>query len=168
MKKVVRLTESDLMKIVKRIIKEQPEPIRQRYGTINTLKVNLTGKTVKMMGSSTKINPILKIEEVKATDKNRRNDPNIAQDVVYLDCSIVNEYGEERGGIADMGGFGNVDVTYNCTNNPMKLFKIDREFLGQRNNEIGNKTYVNPKLSNEIERSYCSSVKRIPTINTDY
>jgi hypothetical protein len=168
MKKVVRLTESDLIKIVKRIIKEQPEPIRQRYGTINTLKVNLTGKTVKMMGSSTKLNPILKIEEVEAISSKQGNYPNIAKDVVYLDCSIVNEYGEERGGIADMGGFGNVDVTYNCTNNPMKLFKIDREIGNPRNMEIGNETYVNPKLSNEIERSYCSSVKRIPTINTDY
>ena len=64
MKKVVRLTESDLIRIVKRIIKEQP---RERYGTINTLKVNLTGKTVKMIGSSTNLNPILKIEEVDAT-----------------------------------------------------------------------------------------------------
>ena len=165
MKKVVRLTESDLIRIVKRIIKEQP---RERYGTINTLKVNLTGKTVKMIGSSTNLNPILKIEEVDATSSKQGNDPNIAKDIVYLDCSIVNEYGEERGGIADMGAFNNVDVTYNCTNNPMKLFKIDREILSQRNNQIGNETYVNAKLSSQIETNYCSSVKRIPTIKTDY
>ena len=168
MKKIIRLTESDLMRLVKRVIKEQPEPTRHKFGTIDKLKTNLIGKKVKMLGSSTKLNPILKIEGVEATSLKQGTDPTIAKDVVYLDCSIVNEYGEERGGVFDAGLGGNVDVFYNCINNSTKMFKIGSEIVGGRNNEIGGETYVNPKLSSEIETNYCSSVKQTPTIKTDY
>ena len=170
MKKIIRLTENDLARIVRRAIKEQSltEPTRRQFGTIDKLKSTLTGKVVKMLGSSTKHNPILKIENVEATSSTSGNFSDIAKDVVYLDCAIVNEYGEERGGAFDAGLGGNVDVTYNCTNNGKKLFTIDSEIMGQRNYEIGGETYVNPNLSNAIETNYCSSVKRIPTIKTDY
>ena len=168
MKKIIRLTESDLMRLVKRVIKEQPEPTRHKFGTIDKLKTNLIGKKVKMLGSSTKLNPILKIEGVEATSLKQGTDPTIAKDVVYLDCSIVNEYGEEKGGFADAGIAGNVDVTYNCTDNPTKLFKIGSEIIGGRNLIIGGETYVNPKLSNAIETNYISSVKLTPQIKTDY
>jgi hypothetical protein len=167
MKKIIRLTENDLARIVRRVIKEQPsmtEPTRRQFGTIDKLKSTLTGKVVKMLGSSTKHNPILKIENVEA----RSLASAIAKDVVYLDCSIVNEYGEERGGAFDSGLGGNVDVTYNCTNNPTKIFTIDSEIMGQRNYEIGGETYVNPNLSNAIETNYCSSARTTPTIKTDY
>ena len=171
MKKIIRLTENDLARIVRRVIKEQPsmtEPTRRQFGTIDKLKSTLTGKVVKMLGSSTKHNPILKIENVEATSSTSGNSPAIAKDVVYLDCAIVNEYGEERGGAFDAGLGGNVDVTYNCTNNPTKIFTIDSEIMGQRNYEIGGETYVNPKLSSEIETNYCSSARTTPTIKTDY
>jgi len=172
MKKIIRLTENDLSRIVRRVIKEQPsmtEPTRRQFGNIGKLKTNLTGKVVKMLGSSTKHNPILKIEGVWAkTLDGSRGDLTIARDVVYLDCSIVNEYGEEIGGAFDSGLLGNVDVTYNCTNNPKKIFTIGSEIVGQRNYKIGGETYVNPKLSNEIETNYCSSARTTPTIKTDY
>ena len=146
---------------------EPTQPARRQFGTIDKLKSLLIGKTVKMTGSSTKVNPILKIENVEARSLNPI-DPTIAKDVVYLDCSIVNEYGEERGGVFDAGLGGNVDVFYNCINNSTKMFKIGSEIVGGRNNEIGGETYVNPKLSSEIETNYCSSVKQTPTIKTDY
>ena len=140
MKKIIRLTENDLARIVRRVIKEQPsmtEPTRRQFGTIDKLKSTLTGKVVKMLGSSTKHNPILKIENVEATSSTSGNSPAIAKDVVYLDCAIVNEYGEERGGAFDAGLGGNVDVFYNCINNSTKMFKIGSEIVGGRNNEIG-------------------------------
>ena len=171
MKKIVRLTENDLSRIIRRVIKEQSsmnEPTRRQFGTIDKLKSILMGKKVKMMGSSTKLNPILKIENVEARSLTSGNSPSIAKDVVYLDCSIVNQYGEERGGAFDSGFGGNVDVTYNCTNNPTKMFTIDSEIMGQTNYEIGGETYVNPNLSNEIETNYCSSSKLTPTVKTDY
>ena len=146
---------------------EPTQPARRQFGTIDKLKSLLIGKTVKMTGSSTKVNPILKIENVEARSLNPI-DPTIAKDVVYLDCSIVNEYGEEKGGFADAGIAGNVDVTYNCTDNPTKLFKIGSEIIGGRNLIIGGETYVNPKLSNAIETNYISSVKLTPQIKTDY
>ena len=63
MKKIIRLTENDLARIVRRVIKEQSltEPTRRQFGTIDKLKSTLTGKVVKMIGSSTKLKPILKI-----------------------------------------------------------------------------------------------------------
>jgi hypothetical protein len=35
MKKVIRLTESDLVKLVRRIVKESDEPRNHRYGNVN-------------------------------------------------------------------------------------------------------------------------------------
>jgi hypothetical protein len=146
------------------------EPTRLQYGTIDKLKSMLIGKTVKMTGHSTKLNPILKIENVEARSSKPgyENDPTIAKDVVYLDCSIVNEYGEEKGGFLDAGIAGNVDVTYNCNNNLMKLFKIGSEIIGGRNLIIGGETYVNQKLADDIGTHYGSKGKLVPTVKIDY
>lgn len=149
---------------------EPTQPARRQFGTIDKLKKELIGKKVQLIGSSTDKKPILKIENVQAiTQKpDDRNNPSIAKDIIYLDCTILNQYGEEIGGLGDSGHGNNVDVFYNCTNNPEKKFKIDTEFIGSVNHEIGGETYVNPKLSNAIETNYISSVKLTPQIKTDY
>ena len=147
-----------------------PTPPRRQYGTIDKLKSMLIGKVVKMIGSSTKLNPMLKIENVEARSSTggNVNTPGFTRDVVYLDCSIINDYGEELGGISDSGIGGNVDVFYNCTNNPTKMFKIDSEIMGIANREIGGETYVNPNLAKEIDTYYGSLWKLTPTVKTDY
>jgi hypothetical protein len=157
MGKIVRLTERDISRIVRRVINEQDlnEPARYSYGDVNKLRQNLSGRTIKMIGSSVKHTPILKIEKIEAKG-----------DLVTFDCSILNEYGQEKGGGFDAGLFGNVDLTYNC--NSPKMFKIEREYGSARNVALGNETYVNPKLADEIQFLYCKSKKPVKTIPIDY
>jgi hypothetical protein len=157
MKKVIRLTESDLVRLVKRVINEQNlnEPVRYSFGDVNKLKQNLLGRTIKMIGSSVKHTPILKIEAIE-----------VEGDLVKFDCGILDEYGQSKGGAFDAGVFGNVDLTYNCTS--PKMFKIEREYGNTRNVSLGNEIYVNPKLAEEIQNLYCKSKKPVKTIPIDY
>ena len=147
---------------------EPTQPARRQFGTIDKLKSILMGKTVQMTGSSTNLKPILKIENVAAQSSTggNVNEPGFMRDQIYLNCTIINQYGNEIGGLGDSGHVNNVDVFYNCINNPKKIFKIDTELIGGVNHEIGGETYVNPNLSNAIETNYISSVT--PQIKTDY
>jgi hypothetical protein len=134
MKRIVRLTERDLTRIVKRVISEQKE-----YPDVSVLDY-LIGKTFDS-GSR-----VFKIEDISSP----------GGDELVLDCTQINYHGKEVGGSLGRvapGHFNNVEITYVCGYNYLKLDgkKLDTQ-----------------KLPLEIQKNYCLKAKKDKVINLDY
>jgi|688.fasta_scaffold640733_2 hypothetical protein len=175
MGKIVRLTESDLTRIVKRVLSEQPKD-RWTWPSIKELDF-LKGKNVNFKSAKNSKNYILKIERIYrpiGADSTTltKNDTTNYEGNVILDCTVVNDYGEERGGILNTGVGNNINVVYNCFGQKEmgNAFKVtDSRFnFGTPQKEIGDGYLINDKLSYEIEQKFCLKRQKVPTQKMDY
>jgi len=135
MGKIIRLTESDLMRIVKQVISEQKE-----YPDVSVLDY-LIGRTFDADSR------VFKIEDISSP----------GGDELVLDCTQINYHGKEVGGSLGRvapGHFNNVDVTYVCGYDYLKL--------------DGKRLNTTQKLPLEIQKNYCLKAKKDKVINLDY
>ena len=112
MGRIVRLTERDLTRLVKRIISEQKE-----YPDVSVLDY-LIGKTFDAESR------VFKIEDISSP----------GGDELVLDCTQIDYTGKEVGGVFGRvlpGRFNNVEIKYVCGYNYFKLDgkKLDTQKL---------------------------------------
>jgi len=151
MKRIIRLTESDLTRIVKRVLNEDQDysdPTRYKFPDVNKVLGHLIGKTATLNGTGSD-DLTIKIDGVSA-NKNK----------VFLDGDVTNEYGESKGGIFGSGLLNNIEVSYHC-------FK-SQPSLGDGFFESNGRWYYNEGLNNEIMNNYCKKITPIQKPTTDY
>ena len=101
MKKVIKLTESDLVKIVKRVIEEQitdkgPIPAEVK-------KINIPGDTLNYLNNQFRLN--LKKEEESKTFMDKLNNSSLdGRNIVVKEARPREESGSRTGGYNNRGG----------------------------------------------------------------
>ena len=136
MKKIVRLTESDLMRIVKRIIKEDNlSPLNSPYsGNFPSISVldKFRGAKYEVVSN----NPSVPTRNFKINDVSEGNDPYL----VDID-------------VTEIGG-GNMTVEFNCNN---KSMTVKPSYLNQNPKQIN----VSSKwVSDKMWDLYCKPAKK--------
>lgn len=186
MAKIVRLTENDLMRIVKRVINEQggdndfetfdengkqylvpnkPKALSQLNGM--SMNLTLVGKGPRKTEQPPK-NINVKVEKIYPRGESSWVTPlptfsNVF--TVHLDVTLLDVYGQETGGFFGTGIGNNLDLFYICGS---RRFYIDEEDLGDKNDEIGNSYYTNQKAVDIIENNFCKKIKEAPRMKTNY
>lgn len=149
MKKVIRLTEADLYRIVKRVIKEgQPFKI----GTENFGPGEMVGKTINLYDDAGKTvwDQTWYIVDYKPENYNKVIKFNLNKDIDKTGKAKTAETGV---------------MAYDC--NKPDLFMVSYDYKGADTN-ITNQARYNPDVTNKLKAEYCPSVLNVPAEKADF
>jgi len=167
MKRTIRLSEADLKRLIRRVIKEEgdklPDPSKVLASLVGK-RFSIRQKTMGGYGNNEPIGPpdvnfSIQVEGVGSyEEESRTGAPYMG---VHLDVNLIDNSGKSIGGLYGTGKFNNLDIYCSCD----KTLQVGFELVGSQNRSLNTRFWYSENLLREISNKYCRQlIGKVPGI----